>query len=272
MKRSALIFTLLLAGSIVLTAQENRFAGLDSLLIQFYTSLERESTEAKNSEADFLIGSCKDSLVRQHVALSIFDHYRESRVMGEESVAIHVYDKWFADGKVEFQGELDKMDAEVFIKFNRNAQIGFDAPKITLYKPGGKTLTIPEEGRTALLLFYDTHCTKCKLELQLLPSLLEKVDFALNVYLVNSSADGNADDWKKVRKKFKVKNKQVRLVHLWDPEMESGYEFEYGVTATPKVYMVEPEGTIIGRRLEMENLPEMFRLSSVIQSTYEKYE
>ena len=69
-----------------------RYAPLDSLLAQFYGALEREEVSVKNSEFDALIGSCTDSLMRQHVALSVFDHYRYSRVMGEEAVALIVYD------------------------------------------------------------------------------------------------------------------------------------------------------------------------------------
>ena len=62
-----------------------RYAPLDSLLTQFYGALEREEVSAKNNEFDALIESCRDSLTRQHVALAIFDHYRYSRVMGEEA-------------------------------------------------------------------------------------------------------------------------------------------------------------------------------------------
>jgi len=271
MKRLACLLLAIPALSLPLYAQEDRFSALDSLLTQFYISLETVGTEEKNAEADFLIGTCRDSLVRQHVAVGIFDHYRDSRVMGEESVAIHVFDEWFSSGKVSFLSDLGLMDAEVFVRFNRNSQIGLDAPRITLHKSNGRMLTVPEDGRTSLIFFYDTHCAKCKLELQVLPSVLEKVEFDMNVYLVNSSANHDRKEWKDAMKKVKVKNRHVRICHLWDPELESGYEMEYGVIATPRIFLVDPQGTIIGRRLEIENLPEMFRLAEVIQGTYNRY-
>jgi len=268
-KRLFILF-LFFAHAFLLSAVEPDFSRLDSLMNRFFISMEVEDIDSKNSEADFLIGSCKDSLIRQHVALAVFDHYRDSRVMGEESVAIHVYDEWFLPGKISFQGELDKMDAEVFVRFNRNSQLGFDAPKVSLYKPDGKTVTIPEEGRSSILFFYDTHCSKCKIELQLLPAVLKDVDFDINLYLVNSTADGSRKEWKSLIRKIKINNRHVRVVHLWDPKMESGYELEYGVIATPRVYMVEPQGMIIGRRLEMDNLPQMLGIASAIQTVYEK--
>ena len=83
-----------------LDAEAARYAPLDSLLTQFYGALLHEQTEAKNAEFDALIASCRDSLTRQHVALAVFDHYRYSRVMGEEAVAVHIFDEWIAPGKV----------------------------------------------------------------------------------------------------------------------------------------------------------------------------
>ena len=67
---------LLLAPLAVCSAQEeNRYAGLDSLLTEFYSALVPEDIEVKNAEMDRLIETCHDSLTRQHVTLEIFDHY-----------------------------------------------------------------------------------------------------------------------------------------------------------------------------------------------------
>ena len=116
--------------ALVLAAQTDtldleRYAGLDSLLTQFYTSLERESIEVKNAEFDHLISTCQDSLTRQHVTLRIFDHYRHSRLMGEEAVAIHIYDTWLATHLVHTGTDIELMDAQM------------TAPKVRLLKPHG---------------------------------------------------------------------------------------------------------------------------------------
>ena len=85
MRKWLLLVLLALCCSPRLAAQidtTGRYAGLDSLLTQFYGALLREDVSVKNAEFDALIESCRDSLTRQHVALSVFDHYRFSRVMG----------------------------------------------------------------------------------------------------------------------------------------------------------------------------------------------
>ena len=246
-----------------------RYAPLDSLLTGFYSALEFETAADKCREADFLIGTCRDSLTRQHVAINIFDHYRDSRLMGDETVSIYLYDNWFQTGKVSFEGELSAMDAEVFVKFNRYCQIDSTAVPVSLYKPCGGRRTIPQKGRTSVIFFYDTHCSKCRLEAAVLPGVLNDVDFDLDFYAVYSGVD--KPSWKAFRRGFKVSNRKVRVVHLWDPEMDSDYQLYYGVYGTPRMYLVEPEGTIIGRRLEVENLKELLPFAGAIQSTYDEF-
>lgn len=239
-----------------------RYAPLDSLLAQFYDALTHEDVDVKCSEMDNLIGTCADSLTRQHVALQIFDHYSHTRVMGEEAVAIHIYDKWFDGGPVKSRSEFEDIEMWQFANFNRHTLIGMKAPKVDLFKPCGKTLGIPEEGKISTLFFYDTTCAKCRLEVQVLPQVLESVDFPLNFYAVYAGSDRAS--WRKFRKSFKIRNRNVRVVHLWDPEMKTDYLRLYGVMSTPKMYVALEDGEIIGRRLEVVNLQEIFNYLSVV--------
>ena len=247
----------------------DRYRGLDSLLTQFYSALELEDVDVKGREMDNLISMCKDSLARQHVALQIFDHYRYSRVMGEEAVAIHVFDEWIASGRIQTRSDFEMMDDELFVNFNRSSLLGMEAARISLFKPCGGRKEIPSEGRVSILFFYDTSCAKCRLETQVLPQVVKDIDFPVDFHAVYVGTDRRA--WNAFRKNFKLRNPNIRLVHLWDPEIESGYQKLYGVTGTPKMFVVEPTGTIIGRRLEMTNLIEMIPVMRAVHETYEKY-
>lgn len=266
MKRLALI---LLALSLALSAGAqtdsldiDRFQPLDSLLTQFYSALSHEPNSVKCNEMDNLIGTCHDSLSRQHVALQIYDHYSHSRLMGEEEVAIYVYDTWFKSGLVKPRSEFEEMDMQLFCNFNRNSLIGMKAPEVTLYKPCGGRMTIPQGGRVATMMFYDTSCAKCRLEVQVLPGVMEKVDFPMDFYAVYAGSDKAS--WRRFRKNFKFNNKNIRVYHLWDPDMESDYQRMYGVIATPKMYVALEDGEIVGRRLEVVNLQEIIHYISAV--------
>ncbi len=266
MKRAAVIILSLLSP---ILAGGNDYRGLDSLLTQFYETLLPESIEVKTEEFDNLIASCRDSLTRQHVALAVFDHYRDSKLMGEEEVAIHVFDRWFADGSIKMTGEMEKFEAQMFADFNRSTLIGLDAPLLTMKDYRGRQVTFPESGRSSVLFFFDTSCSKCRLEAEVLPGILEKAGFPINFYAVYCGQ--NKTEWRKFRAKFRVRNKCVSISHLWDPEYDSDYLRLYGVISTPRMYLTEPQGSIIGRRLEPESLMEMLPVAGAIQSVYDKH-
>lgn len=270
--RKILLILLVMAASLRLSAQEAadstyRYAGLDDLLSQFYVTLEREDMEVKCHEMDNLIETCRDSLTRQHVTMSILDHYEHTRVMGEEAVAIHVYDKWVASGKVKARGEFEQLTLDQFVLFNRDNLIGMTARPVTLFKPCRGTRTVPEQGKISVLFFYDTTCSKCRLETQLLPSVLNTVDFPLEFVAVYVGDD--RPQWREYRRDFKIRNRKVHVTHLWDPSVESDYQRAYAVLATPRMYVIWKDGEIIGRRLEVDNLKEVLHYISIANAEKE---
>lgn len=244
-----------------LDAVSARYAPLDSLLTQFYATLEREDTETKNAEFDALIGSCRDSLTRQHVTFAVFDHYRYSRLMGEEAVAVHIYDEWIAPGRVPARSEFELFEAERFALENRSTLIGMPAPRLTLRTPCGGRRTLPSDTRPAVLFFYSPHCAKCRLETHALPAVLADVEFPLDFFAID--VDTDRQDFKAFRKALKTSKKNVKMIHLWDPKGESTLLLDYGVFSTPKVFVVW-EGEILGRRLEMDSLQEIIHYINLL--------
>ncbi len=107
-------------------------AALDERLSEYFAAIEFEGPETQKGECDFLIDTCVDSLMRQHVALSAYEHYRDSKVMGAEAVAIHVFDKWFDSGKVKMRDENELLAPRIYAEFNRRSLIGNQAPEMTL--------------------------------------------------------------------------------------------------------------------------------------------
>ena len=53
--------------------------------------------------------------------------------------------------------------------------------------------------------------------------------------------------------------------------MESDYQRLYGVLTTPRIYVIEPQGSVIGRRLEVDSLVELLGYAGAIQAVYDQY-
>ena len=98
--------------------------------------------------------------------------------------------------------------------------------------------------------------------------MLKDVDFKMDFYAVYCGSDRKS--WRQFRREFKLRNPNITVHHLWDPEMESDYQMRYAVLGTPRVYLVEPGGSILGRRLEPESIKELLPYAGAIQAAYLK--
>lgn len=232
-----------------------RYARLDSALVYYTASIERMDIPVKEEECRFLITSTDDAETSRYIALWLWDFYMDSKLMGDEEVAIFIYDNWFKPGLIEMRSDTDRIMADVFVTFNRSTLLGREAPCIDLQTKCGRKVSIPSHDNYSILFFYDTSCGKCQLEAKVMPMVLSTIDFPCTLYAVYYGSDKVA--WRKFRKQLKVKGRNIEVIHLWDPEEESDFTRLYGVMSTPRLYVTDPDGVVIGRRLEVENLQEI---------------
>ena len=257
MKKLIAILAALLAAAVLSSAQQLDSAKrvlLDEKLAEYTAAIEREGVQVQKEECDFLIGSSTDSLVRQYVALRLYDHYVSSRVMGAEAVAIHIFDTWFLPGIVKMESDMDLMTARVYADFNRQSQIGCRAPELTMETMDGGLVTLfPSEKRVkdrhSVLFFYDTDCAKCKVESILLSHLLEEEDYPIDFYAIYTG--DNREAWGAyVAERFDFPSVRTRVTHLWDPTLDSDFQRKYGILQTPQMYLIRPDMVIKGRGLD----------------------
>jgi len=247
--------TLLAAGALLfqgLSAQtRDPYAALGEKLDAYTASLAAEPAGIKNGECDFLISACQDSLVRQYTALHLYQYYLNSRVLGDDAVAVHLADEWFLSGKVAMQSETDLLNARIFADFNRSSLIGKPAPELTLKDTNGQEVTLPaaSDGKYAVLYFYDTGCSSCKVESALLRQWFARQEHGVALYAIYTGDDEAA--WGRYRVTELV---MPGAVHLWDPGMDSDFQQKYGILQTPGMFLVAPNGTIAGRGLDTVSL------------------
>ncbi len=240
---------LCLAGwTIALGVWAQEYPQLGAKLDEYFTALSGESAEVQNAECDYIISSCTDSLVRQFVALKIYDHYLHSKIMGDDAVAVHVAQEWFLSGKVAMREPEDLLNAKVFVAFNESSLIGEKAPSVKLQTPEGRWMPIPVASEYAVLYFYDTSCSTCKITTTQLRQLMAEEPYSqAQVYAIYTGSDASA--WEAYRSNF-----DSSVIHLWDPEVSSDWQRLYGVLQTPRMFLVSPFGIILGRGLDVPAL------------------
>lgn len=242
--------------------------GLDSLrrealagkLGEYFGAIIKEPVSVQAAEADFMIEAASDSLVRQFVAQWIYEHYLESPLMGAESVAIHIFDEWFLPGKVRMDSDIDLLNARIHADFNRMSLIGEKAPGLAMEALDGSFVEMytgsDKGGRHRVLYFYDTDCAKCRIETILLRNMLNTESFPVEFYAVYVGDD--RPEWETyVKEKLNVDESEMKVTHLWDPTLESDFQRKYGVIQTPRLFLIAPDGTILGRGLDTKALSAM---------------
>ena len=155
--------------------------------------------------------------------------------------------------RLKMRNEAELSAARAFADFNRRSLIGEKAPSIYMETMDGSALEVfgPEDGMGSfrILYFYDTDCSKCELETSLLRQLLKSKDYPVELYAIYAGDDPLA--WKNyaARRLF-----IDGAIHLWDPSLVSDFQEKYGVTATPRLFLVAPDGIILGRGLDVNAL------------------
>ena len=252
-----------ISGMLELCAQ-----GLDSLrkaelterLEEYFEALKYEDMEVQKVECEFLIQTASDQEIRNFIARTIYSHYIDSPIMGAEAVAVHLADNWFIPGKVFFEDDSELFAAKIFADFNRQSQVGLKAPELAMKSIDGSEVRLfaGDDGDRGfkVLYFYDSDCANCRLETILLGNILETEDFPISFYAIYVGDDRH--EWEEyVKDRLSPDTISAKVIHLWDPALDSDFQRKYGILQTPRLFLVSPDGTIIGRGLDAQSLSQM---------------
>lgn len=208
--------------------QQDGRSGVSAKLEEYLKAIEILPIEEKISETDTLISACRDSSIRQVVAEIVFEHYRWSKLMGDEAVAVHVADKWGLGG-----------EAASFADINRLSLIGMKAPSLAPVVPdfGGGIKTV--------LYFYDTDCSTCRKMTSELVSFIGSIAVDFVAFYVGSDKEA----WSRYITENFPQDFPVR--HYMDAERKSDFAVKYGVDGTPRLFLIDGNGVVQGRRLDV---------------------
>lgn len=221
----------------------------------YIKAIEKEPAAVKISESDFLISSCGDSAIRQKTAQRLYDRYMESPVMGDEAVAIHIFDLWFADKSLKMQSDAAYFAARFHAETNRSSLVGCKSPALNLRLADGNDYRMlgstSPDNCLKVIYFYDIDCPVCSSWTSLLQNATG--NFSGNFYAVYTGTD--REGW--IRYIGEKPIFKEGTVNLWDPDRTSDFEMLYGVIRTPSIFLVDRNDIIIGRRLDPESLGQM---------------
>lgn len=254
---------------IIEEADTARISMFERKLEEYISALEFETTRTKCLETDFLISTPTDPVLKTLAATRLFEHYSNSRLMGDEAVAVHIFDKWFDSKVIEPEDEAFMWTAKLFCTANRLSLIGNQAIALQLVGPEGEMTTVPERKKDEfqVLFFYDTGCPSCLAESIMLPSVLHNSPVPVSLAAIYIGSDAMA--WERYRtEKLGESFNGINILHLWNPDNKEDLTTSYGVLGTPRIFLIGPDGTILGRRLTASALEKLLSACKLPETEY----
>jgi peroxiredoxin len=233
---------------------------LQARLKTFFTNVVIQSADSINKEIDKLIGKVSgDYKIFQFVSVFLFNHFRESEIMGHDAVLVKLADDIYLSGKADWVTDDFKEDLKKQVDLIRPNLIGKKAPDLIMDSFNGIYVSLYDVQKDfTILYFWEPDCGHCQEETPKLKDYYEKAkNEGVEVFAVCTTADRSK--WEKY-----ITDNKLTWINGWDPERRSNFGSLYNVQSTPLVYILDRDKTIIAKKLAVEDIPSFIE-------TYRKY-
>lgn len=275
MKRMCTL-TLMLAVALTCSAQAVQSA-TDSVRQAFFNEIEEGLPALAFAHpdsviilADRLISAMDSSEDSTRLAGLFFDYFSDCPIMGTEAIAVHIADNYFLNGKLKWPDSDSYPALYTFAEFNRASLIGKSAPALVLEDIDGSTVDVRAvRSPYKVLYFYDDGCASCARQTPALISLLNSYagDGMVSFFAVYTQSERT--QWEKyVADNFdNIDNPKVAVYNLWDPEIASDFQINYGVLTTPAMFLLDSENNITGRKLDSNALGQLLDIKDSFRTS-----
>lgn len=142
-------------------------------------------------------------------------------------------------------------------RYRSGPQANSKIPEFSMNDLAGNTQSISQlvgQGRVTLLYFWKSDCSFCKEEHEVIKRLQQLyADEGLNI--VGVSLDTDAAKWQQT-----VKEYQLNWTNLSDLQGTTSKNiYDYAIRATPAVFIVRPDGTLLAKGLKGQQLQDFFK-------------
>jgi thiol-disulfide isomerase/thioredoxin len=222
------------------------YARLDA----FFSNVLIQSPDTINKEIDKIIKKVSSNYkVFQFVSVYLFNHFRESQVMGQDAVMVKIADDIYLSGKADWVSKEFKSDLRKQVDMIRPNLIGKTAQNIVMDSYKGIFVALDDvEKDFTILYFWEPDCGHCKEATPKLKIYYDKhKDYSLEIFAVCTTSD--KAKWTKY-----IEDNKLTWINGWDPQRSSHYDYYYNVQSTPTVYILDKKKKIIAKKLAVEEI------------------
>ncbi|MDX1627071.1 MAG: DUF5106 domain-containing protein [Fulvivirga sp.] len=229
---------------------------LDKLVVQ--------NPDSVIKEVDHLISKAKaNEETYKYVVWSAVIKYQYPQIMGLDEVYVHLFDKYFASGEMDYWANEQLIDnLKNRADQLRNSLIGKNAPNLIMLDQDLKKQSlydIPNE--YTVIYFFDPDCGHCKKETPRLLQFYKETDYDVEVFAVSA-------DTSMVKMKNYIDEMQMPWITVNGPRTYTlPYPQLYDASTTPTIYVLDRKKKIIAKKLPAERLEEFLTRYEALEKT-----
>lgn len=221
---------------------------------QYLDNLTVQNPDSLKISCDYLIEKARaNKEVFKYIVYYTTLTYETSKVMGMDAVFVHLVEKYYMTNQAYW------MDSTQLKKINDRATtlkpllLGKRTWNLTLEDTNGTYRPLYDvKAKYTVLFFWDPDCGHCQ---KSIPKLVEVYDkyksMGIEVYAACTETD--LSKWKKT-----INEKKLTWINVADPNLHNNFRRDYDITSTPQIYILDENKVIKARKLDVEQLGDIF--------------
>lgn len=187
----------------------------------------------------------------RYVLAFLFNHFRDSQIMGHDAVVVMLADEYYLNGRVDWVDEQFLNTLKKDVAGIRPSLIGKKAVDFTMETYSGQWKSLYDiKSEFTIIYFWEPNCGHCKVVTPKLRDFYSRYrDKGVEIFAV--CTQNNKKEWEEY-----IAESELEWINGWDPLRSTGYDFYYNVKATPILYVLNRDKEIIAKKLPIENLEE----------------
>lgn len=222
-------------------------------LENYFAKLTLQMPDSVIKSADHIIRKLKPGTeMFKYVVWWITNKYETSNIMGMDAVFVHMAENYYTKDFAYWADETQIYKIQERAKVLKPILIGKKARNLILEDDKGVMRSLYDlKGKFTVLYFWDPDCGHCK---KVTPKLKAFYDFfkskGIDVYAVCTEVE--AEKWREY-----IKENKLDWINVADLKVTNNFRYEFDISSTPQIFLLDDTKTIIAKRIEVETLQEI---------------
>ncbi len=215
-----------------------------------------------NPAVDFILEKAAvNKKTFQFITVMLLNDYATSKIMGYDAVYVYIVDKYYSTGKAFWLDDVGLYRIQAQAESVRPTLLGKTGQPLMLQDRNDNDIPLYSvQSKFTVIIFWSPDCGHCKKEMPKVEKLYPEIK-ALGGEIYAVYAETEFDKWEKW-----LDEHPVPWINVTDKKGKEMIEVKYHVDITPLIYVLDEHKKIIGKKLSIEQVPELLQNELAIEA------